>query len=150
MFFAMKRLLLLELTLLLGASAATYDVGPNQNYATLGAVPWYTLAAGDVVNIHYKSGCYAEKFLISTQGTSWANPITVQGVNDPATGNMPCITGLNAVQSTTSHDRWSGSANAQYSESLYVVGISLQSAASNGPAYVILNNLEITGAAEGG
>ena len=34
-------------------------------------------------------------------------------------------------------------------ESLYVVGISLQAAASNGPAYVILNNLEIMGAAAG-
>jgi hypothetical protein len=145
----MERLLLLELTLVLSASAATYNVGPNQSYTTLGAVPWYTLAAGDVVNIGYKSGCYAEKFLISTQGTSWANPITVQGVNDPSTGNMPCITGLNAAQSQTSHDWWSGSANAQYSESLYVVGISLQAGASTGPAYIVLNNLEITGAAAG-
>jgi hypothetical protein len=148
-FTAMKRLLLLELTLVLGASATTYNVGPSQSYATLGAVPWYTLAAGDVVNIYYRSGCYAEKFLVSTQGTSWANPITVQGVNDPSTGNRPCITGLNAIQGGTSHDRWSGAANAQFSESLYVVGISLQAGASNGPTYIVLNNLEITGAAAG-
>jgi hypothetical protein len=145
-----KRVLFLQLTAVLGVSATTYNVGPSQSYTTLGAVPWYTLAAGDIVNIYYKSGCYAEKFLISTQGTSWANPITVQGVSDPATGNMPCVTGLNAIQAKTSHDRWSGSAAAQYSESLYVVGISLQAGASNGPAYIILNNLEITGAAEGG
>ncbi len=145
----MKRLLFLELTLALAASATTYNVGPSQNYLTLGAVPWYTLAAGDVVNIHYKPGCYAEKFLISTQGTSWANPVTVQGVNDPATGAQPCITGLNAIQGTTSHDRWSGAAAAQYSESFYVVGISLQANALFGPAYIIINNLEITGASGG-
>jgi hypothetical protein len=128
--------------------AATYAVGPGQAYTTLGAVPWYKLAAGDFVNINSNGGCYAEKFLISTQGTSWSNPITVRGIRN-AQGKIPCITGLNAVQSTTSKDRWSGAASAQYSESLYVVGISLQANLTYGPAYVVLSNLEITGAAQG-
>ena len=145
----MRQTVLLGLTAVLSLPAMTYNVGPAQQYTTLGAVPWFTLAAGDTVNIYYKSGCYAEKFLISTQGTSWMTPITVQGISDPATGKQPCITGLNAIQSPTSHDRWSGAAKAQYSQSLYVIGISLQANASYGPAYVVLNNLEITGAAAG-
>ena len=147
----MKRIAIL-LTTLTAASlpASTYSVGPSQPYSTLGTVPWYRLSAGDTVNIYYKPDCYAEKFLLSTQGSSWAKAITVQGISDPITGTKACITGLNAVQGTTSHDRWSGVASAKYSEGLYVVGISLQSGATNGPAYIVLNNLEITGAAEGG
>src|ERR1700733_6591516 len=102
----MKRLLFLTLALTTSLSAKAYNAGPSQAYTTLGTVPWSTLAAGDTVNIYYNpSGCYAEKFLISTQGTSWANPITVQGITDPTTGNKPCITGLNAVQGSTSKDR---------------------------------------------
>ena len=130
-------------------SATSYDVGPNQPFAKLGAVPWNLLTAGDVVNIHYQPGCYAEKFLISTQGTSWSSPITVQGVNDPATGKQACVTGLNAVQAPMARDRWSGAVASQYSESLYVVGVALQSGASTGAAYVVINNLDISGAAQG-
>ena len=129
--------------------ATTYNVGASQSYKTLGAVPWNQLGAGDTVNIYYQPACYAEKFLLSTQGASWANPVTVQGVVDPLTGKRPCITGLNAVQAKSSMDRWSGT-SAQYSEGLYVVGISLQANASYGPQYIVVKNLEITGAAEGG
>jgi hypothetical protein len=130
------------------ASGTTYEVGPGRPSQTLGEVPWAQLAAGDTVNIHYKAGCYAEKFLISTQGKSWQQPITVQGISGPD-GRIPCITGRNAVQSSTSDDRWSGPERAKYSESLYVIGISLQSDASDGPQYIVVNNLEITGAAQG-
>lgn len=64
-----------------------YSVGSNQNYATLSAVPSYTLAAGDSVNVCYTSGCYAEKFLVATLGTSQTggtgegapNRLSVQG-----------------------------------------------------------------------
>lgn len=131
------------------AFGTTYEVGPGLVNATLGVVPWAQLAAGDTVNIQYKPGCYAEKFMISTQGISWQQPITVQGVTD-SEGHVPCITGKNAVQSDTSQDRWSGSENAQYSESLYVIGISLKSDPKDGPQYVILNNLEVTGVVQDG
>ncbi len=148
----MKGLTVLVVIVVTGSltAATSYNVGPGQSYPTLGAIPWYRLSAGDIVNIYYQPNCYAEKFLLSTQGRSWAKPITVQGISDPITGKQPCITGLNAVQGTTSRDRWSGAASAKYSEGLYIVGISLQSGATDGPAYIILNNLEITGAAEGG
>ncbi|MDB5349087.1 MAG: hypothetical protein JWN86_334, partial [Planctomycetota bacterium] len=34
---------------------STYDVGPGQPYATIGAVPWAGLGAGDTVAIHWQS-----------------------------------------------------------------------------------------------
>jgi len=77
------------------AWATIYDVGPGQAYATIGAVPWATLAPGDVVRIHWRATPYAEKWVICRQGTE-ALPIIVQGVLGPA-GQRPVITGHQAV-----------------------------------------------------
>jgi hypothetical protein len=131
------------------AYGKTYEVGPQYGRKTLGAVPWDRLSAGDIVNLYpAASGCYAEKILLSTRGKSWERPVTVQGVLDDH-GKRPCITGRNAVQAKSSSDRWSGP-QAIYSQSLYVVAISLQAGADSGPAYIVLKNLEITGAETGG
>lgn len=77
-------------------SAATYDVGPGQTYTSIGAAPWATLAPGDVVRIHYRATPYAEKWVICRQGAA-GNPITIQGVPEAGTGNLPVITGENAI-----------------------------------------------------
>src|SRR5262245_53590763 len=51
-------------------SAATYNVGPGQTYASIGAVPLATLMPGDVVRIHYRAQPYREKWLIYTAATA--------------------------------------------------------------------------------
>lgn len=86
-------------TVLIAASvsafATTYEVGPGQAYTSIGAVPWHTLAAGDIVRIHYRATPYKEKWVICRQGTA-ANPIIVQGVPGP-NGELPIIDGNNAT-----------------------------------------------------
>src|SRR5262249_15631872 len=67
------RLLAATLGLILCAAPARgfdYHVGPEQRYTAIGAVPWYKLAPGDNVFIHYRQTPYFEKFLISTRGTA--------------------------------------------------------------------------------
>jgi hypothetical protein len=77
------------------AWAVIYSVGTNQTYTSIGAVPWESLNAGDVVRIHYRATPYREKWVIGRQGTS-TNWIVVQGVPD-AQGNRPVIDGSNAT-----------------------------------------------------
>jgi uncharacterized protein YjdB len=71
-----------------------YDVGPTYPKTKLSQVPWKTLGAGDVVNIHYDVNPYKEKFLISTSGTA-ANPIKIIGIAGP-NGEKPIIDGNQA------------------------------------------------------
>ena len=75
--------------------SATYNVGPGQPLATIGAVPWATLQPGDTVLIHWRAETYAEKWVIGRSGTA-AAPITVRGVAGP-NGELPVIDGRNAV-----------------------------------------------------
>ena len=77
------------------AWATDYHVGPGQTYATIGAVPWATLAPGDRVYIHWRSTPYAEKWVLCRQGTQ-ADPILVSGVPGPG-GERPVISGDGAV-----------------------------------------------------
>src|SRR5262245_47361948 len=65
---------------------AIFDVGFGQAYASIGAVPWNSLTAGDTVRIHWRSpsqgGDYHEKINLSGQGTA-DNPIQILGVAGP-------------------------------------------------------------------
>ena len=81
----------------IAAWAATYDVGQNQQFTTLGAVPWPTLQPGDTVNIHGQAQPYHELILLTASGTA-GNPITVQGVPGP-NGEPAVIDGTNGVES---------------------------------------------------
>ena len=93
----MKTIFNLLITLFLGISAfaqTTYDVGPTYPKTKLSQVPWSSLGAGDVVNIHYDVNPYKEKFLISTSGTL-ANPIKIIGIAGP-NGEKPIIDGNQA------------------------------------------------------
>lgn len=76
---------------------ATYNVGPGQTYTSIGAVPFDTLVAGDIVKIFYRATPYFEKIAISTSGTS-AKPICLIGVPGP-NGELPIIDGQNATTS---------------------------------------------------
>jgi hypothetical protein len=86
------------LAFLLGAgplAAATYEVGPGQTLASPGEVPWESLAAGDIVLIHWRATPYTNKWVICRQGTAEA-PITVRGVPGPG-GELPVIDGHGAT-----------------------------------------------------
>lgn len=123
------------------ATAATHDVGPGQPLATLSAVPWASLAAGDIVNIHWQAGGYHEKILISTQGTA-AQHIIIRGINDPSTGSKPIIDGQNALEAANINYRYN------VFSTLGVVVISRRNgpAYSYLPAYLDLENLDIRNA----
>ena len=128
------------------ARAATYEVGPHQPYTCLSTVPWASLAAGDTVNIHWRSQPYREMILISTHGTA-AKPITVQGVADPATGQLPVIDGQNAVQSAALpyHDKgYSG--QILYQLGPVMVGPPLGNGYNNVPSYITIQNLIVRNA----
>ena len=79
--------------------ASTYEVGPGHTFTNLGSVPWSALVAGDTVNIHYTPGGYHEIVLLSNSGRSNA-PITINGVPDPVTGQLPILDGANAITAT--------------------------------------------------
>jgi len=72
-------------------------VGTGQpgDYASIGAVPWESLDAGDTVRIFYRDQPYAEKIYLLRSGTQ-AQPIRVCGVPN-AEGKLPVITGKDAT-----------------------------------------------------
>jgi Putative Ig domain len=77
------------------AQANVYEVGPGKPYASIGAVPWESLLAGDTVLIYWRTTAYKEKWVICRQGTLSA-PITVRGVPGPL-GELPIIDGNGAT-----------------------------------------------------
>jgi hypothetical protein len=117
----------------LTAFATTYDVGPGQPYTSIGAVPWQTLGAGDIVRIHYRATPYKEKWVICRQGTA-ANPIVVQGVPGP-NGELPIIDGNNAT-TPAGLNFWN--------EERGVIKIGgANSPPDTMPQYIVIENLEI-------
>ena len=76
-------------------AAVTHAVGPGQALNELDQVPWETLTAGDVVEIHGRAAPYRGKFVLARSGTA-AQPITVRGVPDTQ-GELPVIDGNGAV-----------------------------------------------------
>lgn len=120
------------------AQATVYNVGPGQTYTNINDVAWESLAAGDTVNIYYKTGGYKEKFGVFTQGTS-SNPITVHGVPD-GSGNLPIIDGSGATSRSSIYlDYWSET------RQVVKVGGSLipVSDGTTPPKYIIIENLEV-------
>ncbi len=77
------------------AQGNLYEVGPGKPYASIGAVPWESLLAGDTVLIYWRSTAYKEKWVLCRQGTQ-SSPITVRGVPGP-NGELPVIDGNGAT-----------------------------------------------------
>lgn len=114
----------------------TYDVGPGQPFASIGAVPLETLAAGDTVRIHWRAEPYREKWVVTAQGTATA-PVTFVGVPGPG-GALPIIDGENATTRL---------ALSYWSEQRGVIKIGGSNTPSDvRPAYVVIENLDIRGA----
>jgi hypothetical protein len=130
--------------------STTYSVGPGQPYASLTAVPWLSLQAGDVVNIFYQPTPYATVIAITAIGTA-AKPVIINGVTD-ASCNRPILTGANAViaADAVATNYWGQSPGS------YMTGDGIMNFAwaphdpnLSSPAYITVQNLEITGAATG-
>lgn len=105
-------------------------------------MPWYKLAPGDTVFIHYQPIPYYEKFLISTRGTrdKWIRIVGVPGAN----GELPVVSGKNATTSANMHYHWPAASGSSAIQNLGVVQI----AAGAGeraplPAYIEIANLRI-------
>lgn len=98
-----------------GGGGIEYHVGEGQPYASLGAVPWYALQAGDTVFVHHRPnvGPYHEKVLVSGRGTpsQWIRVLGVPGPN----GELPVISGDGATTSSTMRWRWQAPDLVQWS-----------------------------------
>lgn len=127
---------LLILGLPLALNAAIHEVGPGQPLATPSVVPWETLAAGDVVRIHWRVTPYANKWVVNAAGTAEA-PVTVQGVPGP-NGELPVIDGNGATTRL---------ALSYWSEQRGVIKVGGSSTPSNAQAsHIVIENLEVRGA----
>jgi len=120
-------------------AASLYDVGPGQPYAAIGDVPWESLGPGDVVQIHWRSTPYKEKWVIGRQGTA-AAPIVVRGIPGPG-GERPVIDGNGATTRL---------ALDFASETRGVIKIGSSSIPPDTvPRWIVLEGLHVTGARSG-
>ena len=123
-----------------------YQVGdqPGQ-LASLEAVPWDSLAAGDTVRIFHRSTPYRGKFMISASGTATA-PVRICGVKSTG-GLRPIIDGKNAV--TRIGMAYGDSAGTSYlhqARSVIVVKTRLGQDWTAYPTYIQIDGLEVRGA----
>ena len=128
----------------LTGSGTPYPVGPGQAISELTDVPWLSLRAGDVVNIHHRAEPYRTKIALRAQGTADA-PVVIHGVTD-AKCNRPVISGQNAV---TARDAVAmGYFNKQYTEPYGLIFIykSRDQAWGSRPKHIRIENLKLTGA----
>jgi hypothetical protein len=125
-------------------AAKTYDIGPGRPLARLADLDWSRLGPGDTVNIHAKPGGYRELIQISSRGTagSW---ITINGVPDPVTGELPVIDGRDAVLAGQFRNHWEG----LHGYGAVVVGARPGFAQGYKPGYVTIRGLDIRGCAVG-
>ena len=128
----------------LTGSGRTFHVGPGQTFTELDEVPWLSLQAGDVVNIHHRPEPYRTKIGLRAQGRADA-PVALNGVTD-AQCRRPVISGENA---TTARDAAaSGFFSKQYSEPYGLIFIykSRDQAWGSRPRHIRIQNLKLTGA----
>lgn len=115
------------------AFATDYHVGPGQPLASIGAVPWESLLAGDTVFIHARPTPYAEKWVLNRVGTAQA-PVTVRGVPD-ANGALPVILGEGATTR--------GQLNA-WNEERGIIKVGGSNSPPDGtPAWVVIEGLHL-------
>ncbi len=116
--------------------ATDYHVGPGQPLASIAAVPWDALQAGDKIYIHWKSTPYYEKWVVNAQGTA-QNRIEIIGVSGPS-GQKPIIDGDGAVTPTYLN---------YWNEVRGLIKIGGSSVPADGlPSYITIENLELRSA----
>lgn len=118
------------------AAAADYEVGPGQDHASLGEVPWESLTAGDRVLVHHRADAYREKVVICARGTE-SDPVVVRGVPGPG-GELPVLDGRDAV-TRTALDYWNEE------RSLVKIG-GASTPDCIDPSWIVVENLEVRSA----
>lgn len=118
------------------ASAATYEIGPGKQFASISQAPWPDLKPGDTVLIHWRLEPYREKWVLCLEGTPDA-PITVRGVPGPD-GQLPVLDGANAV-TAPNVNFW-----AEVRGVLKIGGASIP--ADRMPRHIVIDSLEFRGA----
>ncbi len=119
--------------------STNYTVGPQEQYQTIGAVPWVSLLPGDSVLINYRKESYKEKWVICLKGTA-DGPIVISGIPD-SLGRLPVIEG-NEAKTDTQFDFWNEE------RGLIKIG-GANKPPDTMPEYIILQNLEIKSARPG-
>ncbi|MCA9676217.1 MAG: right-handed parallel beta-helix repeat-containing protein, partial [Myxococcales bacterium] len=114
------------------AAADTYEVGPGLARQEVDEVPFESLGAGDVVEIHWRAQPYAAKFVIGNGGTAQA-PLIVRGVPGPG-GELPVIDGDGAT-TRAALDYWN--------QVRSVVKIGGSSSPADAPSYVVVEGLDV-------
>ena len=123
----------------------TYDVGPGQTYTELTQVPWLSLQAGDVVNIHYRATPYKTKVGLRAQGTANA-PVYINGVTDTSC-NRPAISGDGAVTATDAVTNQFGVAAGITGAGVFTIfRLPSDDRDTFMPGYITIQNLKISGA----
>lgn len=125
------------------ATGDVYEVGPDQQLAAIGDVPWTDLGPGDRVNIHARPDPYREKILIVGQGTK-DEPITICGIAGDD-GRRPMIDGADA----TTRPGMSSAFGATQQRGVITLASPKDSEYGTKPQYVVISGLEITGAYPG-
>lgn len=122
----------------------TYEIGPGRPLTRLADLDWSRLGPGDTVNIHVTPGGYHELIQISSRGTpaSW---ITINGVPDPVTGELPVIDGRDATLAPQFRNHWEG----LHGYGAVVVGTRPGFAQGYKPGYVTIRGLDVRGCAVG-
>jgi parallel beta-helix repeat protein len=121
----------------LSVNAATYEVGPDKPLQNIAQVPWATLQPGDTVLIYWRATPYKEKWVICRQGTANA-PITVRGVPNPQTGELPVLDG-NGATTPTNLNFWNENRSV-----IKIGGANVP--ADTMPKHIVIENLEIRSA----
>jgi hypothetical protein len=125
-------------------SHTTYNVGPGRQYPELSNVPWLSLQAGDVVNIHWRAEPYRTKIGLRAQGLA-SSPVVLNGVTN-AQCQRPEITGQNAQITQDAIDEHYFSAGG--TNALGTIFINKKYADPSGykARHIRIQNLKITGA----
>jgi len=125
----------------------TFDVGPDFPYEELDTVPWASMMAGDVVNIHHRALPYKTKFAFAVKATASA-PFIINGVTDED-GNRPIIDGRNATTAVGSMPGNDTDIFTTDNQGFGLITIKRRpgTPTSENPEWIIIQNLEIRGAA---
>ena len=125
----------------------TFDVGPGQPIEDAATVPWLSLRAGDVVNLHHRAEPYRVKIALRARGTR-AAPVTINGVTN-ARCERPTVDGENARVADDA-----AAASHYRTEDTERLGTIFLYRGPNDPwgsrpRHVTIRNLVVTGAREG-
>lgn len=125
-------------------SHATYHVGPGQQFTELAGVPWLSLQAGDVVNIHWRAQPYRTKIGLRAQGLA-SSPVVINGVTNELC-QRPEVSGQDATIAQDAIDEHYYSAGGTNALGTIFINKRYADPAGFKARHIRIQNLKITGA----